>query len=80
MSCLHFLSNLSEEYEGSAVQLENDMQNQSTPLLIEDIKRVMSSRFECISKHNDIYNENGKAFAAWVKKKYEGICRNSGEY
>ena len=77
---LHVLSNLPEEYEGFVVQLENDMQNRSTPLSIEDIKRVTSSRFECIPKHNDICNENEKAFAAWAKKKHEGICRNSGEY
>ena len=37
---VHILSNLPEEYEVAVAELEKDMQSQSTPLEMENIKRV----------------------------------------
>ena len=43
---IHILSNLLEEYEVAAAELEKDMQSQSTKLAIEDVRRVLDSRFD----------------------------------
>ena len=48
---------------------------------MEDVRRVLDSRFERLSKHTDISDNTGeKAFTAWVKKQYKGICGKCGEY
>ena len=78
---IHILSNLPEEYEVAVAELEKDMQSQSTPLEMENVRRVLDSRFERLSKNMDISNDSGeKAFAAWAKKQYKGICGKCGEY
>ena len=75
----HILSKLPEEYRVAAEELEKGMQSQSTSLAMEDVRRVLDSRFECVSKNTDI-SEDEKAFAAWAKKQYKGICGKCGEY
>ena len=66
---IHILSNLPEEYEVVVAELEKDMQSQSTPLEMENVRRVLDSRFERISKNTDISDDSGeKAFAAWANK------------
>ena len=64
----------------AATELEKDMQSQSTPLAMENVRRVLDSRFERLSKNTDISDNSGeKALAAWVKKQYKGICGKCGE-
>ena len=41
---IHILSNLPEEYEVAVAELEKDMQSQSTPLEMENVRRVLDSR------------------------------------
>ena len=65
----------------AVAELEKDMQSQSTPLEMENVRRVLDSRFERISKNTDVFDDSGeKAFAAWAKKQYKGICGKCGEY
>ena len=48
---------------------------------MENVRRVLGSRFERLSKNTDISNDSReKAFAAWAKKQYKGICGEFGEY
>ena len=77
----HILSHLPEEYEVAVTELEKDMQSQSKPLEMENFRRVLDSRYERLSKNTDVLDESGeKAFAAWAKKQYKGICGKCGEY
>ena len=77
---IHILSNLLEEYEVAVAELEKDMQSQSTQLAMEDVRRVLDSRFERLSKNTDTSEDAGeKAFTAWAKKQYKGICGKYGE-
>ena len=65
----------------AVAELEKDMQSQSTPLAMENVRRVLDSRFECLSKNMDISDDSGeKAFAVWAKKQYKGICGKCGKY
>ena len=70
---IHILSNLPEEYEVAVAELEKGMQSQSTPIKMEDVRRVLDSRFERLSKKIDSLEED-KAFMSWAKKQYKGIC------
>ena len=47
---IHILSNLPEEYEVAVAAPEKDMQSQSMPLKMENVRRVLDSRFERFSK------------------------------
>ena len=76
---IHILSNLPEEYEVAVAELEKDMQSQSTPIKMEDVRRVLDSRFERLSKKVDSLEED-KAFMSWAKKQYKGIREKCGEY
>ena len=76
---IHILSNLPEEYEVAVAELEKDMQSQSTPIKMEDVRRVLDSRFERFSKKVDSLEED-KPFVSWTKKQYKGICGKCGEY
>ena len=42
---IHVLSNLLEEYKVAVAELEKYMQSQSTPLEMENVRRVLDSRF-----------------------------------
>ena len=78
---IHILSNLPEEYKVAVAELEKDMQSQTKPLEMENVRRVLDSRFERLSKNTDVFDESGeKVFAAWAKKQYNGICGKCGEY
>ena len=66
---IHILSNLPEEYEVAVAELEKDMQSQSMPLEMENVRSILDFRFERLSKNMDISDDSGeKAFAAWAKK------------
>ena len=52
---IHILSNLPEQYEVEVPKLEKNMQRQSTPSTMKDVRRVLDSRFERTSKNTDIY-------------------------
>ena len=53
----------------AAAELEKDMQSQSTPLAMGNVRRVLGSMFERLSKNTNISDDSGeKAFAAWAKK------------
>ena len=41
---IHILSNLPEEYEVAVAELEKDMQSQSTPLEMKNVRRVLDSQ------------------------------------
>ena len=56
------------------------MQSQIVLLSVEEIKRVLDSRCMPIFKDSNIYDENKKAFLAWVKKQYNKFCGNCQEY
>ena len=66
---IHTLSNIPEEYEVVVTDSEKDVQSQTTPIVMENVRRVLGSRFERLSKNTDISDDSGeKAFAAWAKK------------
>ena len=76
---IHILSNLPEEYEVAVAELERDMPSQVNPIKMEDVRRVLDSRFERLSKKVDSLEED-KAFMSWAKKQYTHICGKCGEY
>ena len=56
---IHILSNLPKEYEVAVAELEKDMQSQSKPLEMENVRRVLDSRYEHLSKNTDVLDESG---------------------
>ena len=64
---IRILSNIPEEYEVAVTDSEKDVQSQTTPIVMENVRRVFGSRFERLSKNTDISDDSGeKAFAAWA--------------
>ena len=43
---IHILSNLPEEYEVAIAELEKELQDTSKTLDIEEVRRVLNSRYE----------------------------------
>ena len=53
-------------------EVEKGMQSQSISLTMENVRRVLDSRFERLSKNTDISDASGeKTFVAWTKKQYK---------
>ena len=75
---IHILSNLPEEYEVAIAELEKELQDTSKTLDIEEVRRVLNSRYERIKKNKEI-NLEEKAYAAFIKQ-FKGTCRKCGEY
>ena len=74
---IHILSNLPEDYKVAIAELKKELQGNSKTLDIEEVRRVLNSRYERIKKNTEI-NFEEKAYAAFIKQ-FKGTCMNCGE-
>mmetsp|Transcript_11032 Transcript_11032/g.16140 ORF Transcript_11032/g.16140 Transcript_11032/m.16140 type:complete len:268 (+) Transcript_11032:5907-6710(+) len=75
---IHILSNLPEDYGVLVSELEEKLKDTSHSLEIGTVCEKLNSRFEQLSKHAEVKEEE-KALAAF-KKQFKGRFTNCGEY
>ena len=55
---IHILSNLPEEYEVAVSELERKLKDDSVQLSMEDIHKILGSRFQRIEKNYEAQKQN----------------------